>query len=60
MALIRYDAAVSQLAPLYNMNTLVAVLLGLLVFAEFRDVQVLRLAAGALLIVLGGWLVSGA
>lgn len=42
------------------MNTLVAVLLGLLVFAEFRDVQVLRLAAGALLIVLGGWLVSGA
>lgn len=60
VALIRHDAALSQLAPLYNMNTLVAVLLGLLVFAEFRELQVMRLAAGTALIVLGGWLVSGA
>lgn len=60
LALIRFDAPVSQLSPLYNMNTLVAVALGFVVFAEFRDVQALRLVAGAVLIVAGGWLVSSA
>ena len=57
---IRFDAAISQLAPLYNMNFLVTVLLGLLIFSEFRDVEVPRLLAGGLLILLGGWVVSSA
>jgi transporter family protein len=60
LALIRFDAAISQLAPLYNMNFLITVLLGLLIFSEFRDLQVPRLLAGALLILVGGWVVSGA
>ncbi len=58
--IIRFDAAISQLAPLYNMNFLVTVLLGLLIFSEFRDLQVPRLLAGSLLILVGGWVVSGA
>ena len=60
LAIIRYDAAISQLSPLYNLNILVTVLLGLIIFSEFRDVQVPRLLAGASLFLVGGWLVSGA
>ena len=59
-AVIRFDAAISQLAPLYNMNFLVTVLIGLLIFSEFRDVELPRLLAGGLLILLGGWVVSSA
>ena len=59
-AIIRYDAAVSQLAPLYNLNTLVSVALGLLIFFEFREMDMPRLLAGTGVILLGGWLVSSA
>lgn len=59
-ALIRHEAAISQLTPLYNMNVLVTVILGLLVFAEFRDVSAVRLLFGTVLLVSGGLLVAGA
>lgn len=55
-----YGARVARLVPLFNMNTLVAVLLGFLVFAEWRGVRVPRLAVGAILIVVGGTLVATA
>jgi hypothetical protein len=57
-AIIRYDAAISQLSPLYNLNILVTVTLGLLIFSEFRDLQIAKLIAGSLLILAGGWLVA--
>jgi transporter family protein len=60
LVIIRYNAAVSQLSPLYNMNVLVTVLLGLVIFSEFKDVQMSRLVLGASVIVIGGWLVAGA
>lgn len=60
LAVSRFGASISQLAPLYNMNTLVVVLLGLAVFAEWRQVHPLPLLAGALLIVGGAVLVSRA
>lgn len=59
-ALIRYEAPISQLSPLYNMNIIVTVALGLLVFAEWAEVSVLRLLIGTLIILAGGWLVSSA
>jgi len=60
LAIIRYDASIAQLSPLYNMNVLITILLGLLVFSELRDVELPRLLAGTALILFGGWLVSGA
>lgn len=60
MALIRYHTPISKLVPIYNFNTLVAVSIGLLVFAEWRDMNTLKLLAGAILVVLGGSLVATA
>jgi transporter family protein len=59
-ALIRYDASISQLSPLYNMNILITVVLGLLVFSEWEFVTTPRLLIGTAVILFGGWLVSGA
>lgn len=59
-AILRYSAPLSKLAPLYNMNTLVTVLLALLVFTEWSQVSVCKLILGALLIIAGGTLVAQA
>ena len=59
-ALIRYEASISQLTPLYNMNVLVTVIVGLLVFAEYRDLEVARLLAGTVLLIGGALLVARA
>jgi len=59
-ALTHYEMTLSRLVPLFNMNTLFSVLIGLWVFAEWKDVQALKLLAGAALIVLGGSLVATA
>jgi drug/metabolite transporter (DMT)-like permease len=58
LALARYDANISQLVPLYNLNTLVAVAIGLAVLGEWREVVVWRVVVGALLAVAGGALVA--
>lgn len=58
VALRRHGAQISQLVPLYNMNTLVAVLLGLLVFSEWREVHWGRLLLASLLIIAGGVLAA--
>jgi len=60
VALINYEAAISQLTPLYNMNVLITVVLGLLIFAEYRDMHALRLLMGTLLLISGGILVASA
>ena len=60
ISLSRYGAQISQLVPLYNMNTLVAVILGLVIFAEWRHVDPWKLLAAAILIVAGGVLASRA
>ncbi|MFW5688187.1 MAG: hypothetical protein ACOC1U_01340 [Spirochaetota bacterium] len=56
----RFGASVARLVPLFNMNTLVAVVLGFIVFAEWQGVAVPRLSLGAILIVIGGTLVATA
>jgi uncharacterized membrane protein len=60
IALKKYGAQISQLVPLYNMNTLIAVILGLLVFSEWRTVQPTRILLAALFIVIGGIIASKA
>ncbi len=60
LAIIRFNAAISQLSPLYNTNVLVTVGLGLLIFAESEQVLVGRLALGTTLIVIGALLVARA
>ena len=42
------------------MNILVTVVFGLLVFAEFRDLNVPTLLTGTALILAGGWIVANA
>lgn len=46
-ALGRYGGQISQFAPLYNMNTLVAVLVGLVVFGEWQGRPAGPAAAGS-------------
>lgn len=60
VALAKYNVAISKLVPLFNMNTLVAVCLGLIVFSEWKNVHVLQLAAASLLIIIGGILATNA
>ena len=59
VALAKYTAPLSRLVPLYNMNTIVAVLIALVVFSEWKDVSVIRLLTGSVLIIAGGVLVAG-
>ncbi|NJM85371.1 MAG: hypothetical protein HC839_04230 [Leptolyngbyaceae cyanobacterium RM2_2_21] len=60
VGLTYYGTPISKLVPLYNMNTLIAVLLGLLLFAEWQDISVVKLLLGAVLIGGGGVLVASA
>jgi len=60
LALMRYGIPVSKLNPIYNTNTLLAVVLGLVVFSEWKQVDVLKLSLGALLILAGSLLVARA
>ncbi len=60
VALGRLGASISQLTPLFNMNTLVVVLLGLWLFKEHRHVRSAPLVIGAALVILGAVLVARA
>lgn len=57
IALLNPKATVSQLAPLYNINTLISVLIGVIFFAEWQNIVVWKTILGTILIILGGWLV---
>lgn len=58
MALGRYHGQLSQLVPLYNMNTLVAVGVSLVVLSEWKTVQPLMIVAASLLTIGGGVLAA--
>ncbi len=60
LAVTRWQTPISKLVPLFNMNTLVAVLLGLIWFGEHHSVSLPKLITGAVLIVAGGILVARA
>jgi transporter family protein len=58
LAVSKYKAPLATIVPLFNMNTLVAVILALWIFAEWKQVHVTRLLFGSFLIVIGGTLVA--
>ena len=57
-ALGRYNAQLSQLVPLYNMNTLVAVGIGLIALAEWQTVHPVKILAASVLTIGGGILAA--
>ena len=57
-ALARWGVPISKLNPIYNTNTLFTVVLGLVVFSEWKQANPLPLVGGAILILLGSLLVS--
>ena len=59
-SLLNFSVPISQLVPLYNMNTLVAVLLALLIFSEWKDLNTVKLISGSVLIVIGAIFVANA
>lgn len=59
-SLLNFSVPISQLVPLYNMNTLVAVLLALLIFSEWKDLNTIKLISGSVLIVIGAIFVANA
>lgn len=60
IAYSRFKMPVSKLVPLFNTNTLVAVVLGLLIFSEWKTINCPKLLIGTLLVVVGGILVTNA
>jgi type II secretory pathway pseudopilin PulG len=58
VALVHFNSSISQLVPLYNMNTLVGVVLGLWLFSEWQTLNLFKLITGALLIIIGGGFVA--
>lgn len=60
MLAVRNGADVSKLNPIYNTNTLVTLMLGVLLLKELPEQsQLIKVAAGAVLIVIGAILVGG-
>ena len=59
-SLLHLNAPIAQLVPLYNMNTLVAVILALIIFSEWQELQVAKLLLGTVLIVAGAIFVANA
>jgi len=60
IALKRYNGQIGQIVSIYNMNTLVTVVIGLVVLSEWKNVNPTRLLAAAVLITLGGVLAAQA
>ena len=57
-ALFKWGTPISKLNPIYNTNTLITVLLGLIIFSEWKQANPLPLVGGAVLILAGSLLVS--
>ncbi len=53
IALTKFGTPISQLIPIFNANTLIAVALTLVIFAEWKNVSVPPLLIGTALIVAG-------
>ncbi|MCB9135905.1 MAG: hypothetical protein H6636_10800 [Anaerolineales bacterium] len=60
LALQKYGGQISQLVPLYNMNTLVTVVIGLILLAEWHTVNSGKLLLAAILVIIGGVLAATA
>ena len=59
-ALSRYNVPMSKLNPIFNANTLTTVVLSLFLLGEWSEVNLLKVIAGAALVVVGAVVVSQA
>ena len=59
-ALFYYNAPMSKLAPIFNTNTLTTVVLSMLLFGEWKELSVVKVLVGAVLIIGGAVIVSQA
>jgi uncharacterized membrane protein len=59
-SIVRFSTPIAILTPLYNMNTLVAVLGGIIIFSEWKTINSVPVFIGTILIVCGGILLSKA
>lgn len=57
LALSYPKTTLAQLAPIYNINTLIVVLIGIVFFAEWQQIVVWKILLGTVFILTGGWLV---
>jgi len=60
IALKRYNGQIGQIVSIYNMNTLISVVIGLVVLSEWKNVNSVRLLAAAVLISIGGVIAANA
>ena len=60
MAITKFGIPLSKLTPLNNLSTFFAIILGLWIFSEWQQVNVLKLLVGATLIIAGSVIVSKA
>jgi len=58
IALKKLGGSISQLAPLYNTNTLVAVVISLVLLSEWKTVQPTRILIASAFIIIGGVLAA--
>ena len=58
VAIAKYAMPISKLVPIYNTNTLITVLIGLVIFLEWKDVNPAKLLLGAVLVIVGTTLVA--
>jgi uncharacterized membrane protein len=54
----RLGGSLSQLVPIYNTNTLVAVLAGLILLGEWKTVHPIRITLASIFIIIGGVLAT--
>lgn len=59
-SILKFDTPIAILTPLYNMNTLVAVVGGMILFAEWKTVHSIPIFLGTVLVMFGGILLSKA
>jgi len=60
IAIKRYNGQIGQLVSIYNLNTLVTVIIGLTVLSEYKNVHPVKLLVAAGFICIGGILAANA
>ncbi len=59
-AVLNYNTPMSKLSPIFNTNTLTTVILSMLILGEWRELKVIRVLIGAVMIIAGAIIVSQA
>ena len=59
-AVFNYNTPMSKLSPIFNTNTLTTVILGMLILGEWKELKVIKVFIGAIMIIIGAIVVSGA